>query len=102
MNSYYIFLVGSSNQQSIIKIAGDDKLEKGILYYAKDDMFKIIPEPNLSKYPYAVATKTKSAIEIAKHFFNYISLFGAPKELVSDQGKEFLNEGTEFLIKGTS
>ena len=46
----------------------------------------------LSKYPYAVATKTKSAIEIAKHFFNYISLFGAPKELVSDQGKEFLNE----------
>ena len=184
------FVVGSSNQQRkrIIKIAGDYKLERGILYYARDDMFKIIPEPNkrleivtaahhnghfkvettynrlkekfywrdlmrdiehvisqcirclkyskirvnehpalalninsifdrcgidmigglfetvdgykyilviidaLSKYPYAVATKTKSAIEIAKHFFNYISLFGAPKELVSDQGKEFLNE----------
>lgn len=42
------FVVVSSNQQRkrIIKISSDYKLERGILYYARDDMFKIIPEPN--------------------------------------------------------
>ena len=46
----------------------------------------------LSKYPYAVAIKSKTAEEIAKNLFDYICLFGPPKILLSDQGKEFLNE----------
>ena len=46
----------------------------------------------LSKYPYAVAIKSKTVEEIAKNLFDYICLFGPPKILLSDQGKEFLNE----------
>ena len=53
----------------------------------------------LSKFPYAVAIKSKSAEEISKHLFTYISLFGPPKIILSDQGKEFNNEVVENLLK---
>jgi hypothetical protein len=51
----------------------------------------------LSKFPYAVPIKGKSAQEIATHLFNYISFFGPPKTLLSDQGKEFLNQVVDKL-----
>jgi Integrase zinc binding domain len=53
----------------------------------------------LSKYPYAVPIRSKTAVEIAKCLFTYISMFGPPKELLSDQGKEFLNSVVEHLSK---
>ena len=43
----------------------------------------------LTKYPYAVPIKTKSATEIGAELFKFISIFGPPKEILSDQGKEF-------------
>ena len=46
----------------------------------------------LSKYPYAVAIKSKKASEIAHHLFNYISIFGPPKTILSDQRRDFVNE----------
>jgi hypothetical protein len=55
----------------------------------------------LSKYPYAVPIKSKEASEIAEHLFQYISLFGPPKELLSDQGKEFLNKKIDALLART-
>lgn len=45
----------------------------------------------LSKYPVAMPIVSKTATEIASRLFEYISMFGPPKELLSDQGKEFLN-----------
>jgi len=53
----------------------------------------------LSKYPYAVPIRSKTAEEMAEKLFIYISLFGPPKELLSDQGKEFLNQIIENLSK---
>ena len=46
----------------------------------------------LSKYPYAVPIRSKTAEEIAQKFFIYISMFGPPKEIISDQGREFVNK----------
>ena len=46
----------------------------------------------LTKYPYAVAIRSKSAKEIARHLWHYFCIFGPAKELLSDCGKEFLNE----------
>lgn len=46
----------------------------------------------LSKYPYAVPIVEKSAEHIAEKLFIYISMFGPPQEMLSDQGKEFLNK----------
>ena len=46
----------------------------------------------LSKYPFAFRIKSKTAMEIASKFFQFISYFGPPKELLSDQGNEFLNQ----------
>ena len=45
----------------------------------------------LSKYPVAMPITSKSATEMASRLSEYIALFGPPKELLSDQGKEFLN-----------
>ena len=46
----------------------------------------------LSKYPYAVPIRSKSAKEISRHLWHYFCLFGPAKEILSDCGKEFLNE----------
>jgi len=54
----------------------------------------------LTKYPYAVAIRSKSAKEIARHLWHYFCLFGPAKELLSDCGKEFLNSViSEMLIQ---
>ena len=46
----------------------------------------------LSKYPVVFPIKEKSAKEIAPLFFHYVSTFGAPQEVLSDQGTEFVND----------
>ena len=53
----------------------------------------------LSKYPYAVPIRSKEAVEIASHLFNFISIFGPPKVILSDQGKEFVNEVVDKLLQ---
>ena len=53
----------------------------------------------LTKFPYVIPIKSKSMIEICEGFFGFICLFGPPKELLSDQGKEFLNKMIENLVK---
>lgn len=45
----------------------------------------------VSKYPYVVPIKSKTAEEIADRLLVYISLFGPPKIILSDQGVEFNN-----------
>ena len=52
----------------------------------------------LTKYPYAVPIKSKTAIEIAQKLFMYITLFGSPKEIISDQGKEFCNSIIKAMV----
>lgn len=53
----------------------------------------------LSKYPYAAPVRSKTAKEAAKNLFDYISLFGAPKTIISDQGKEFVNSIIKELLE---
>ncbi|MFM7683964.1 MAG: RNase H-like domain-containing protein [Bacteroidota bacterium] len=53
----------------------------------------------LTKYPYAVPIKSKESKEIARNLFQYISMFGPPKEILSDQGKEFVNSIVAELTK---
>lgn len=52
----------------------------------------------LTKYPYAVPIKSKCAEEIAKHFLDYICIFGPPKCVLSDQGLEFNNKIMNSLL----
>ena len=55
----------------------------------------------LTKYPYAVPIKSKTADEIAEKLLVYISLFGPPKTILSDQGTEFNNAVVAKLVKAT-
>lgn len=43
------------------------------------------------------AIKSKTAIEISRHLFAYIALFGPPQEIISDQGPEFVNSVVQQL-----
>lgn len=43
----------------------------------------------LTKFPFAVPIKSKNSMEIAERLFEYISIFGPPKHILSDQGTEF-------------
>ena len=51
----------------------------------------------LSKYPFVLPIKTKAAPEIAKCLLNFISLFGPPKTILSDNGNEFKSVVDELL-----
>ena len=51
----------------------------------------------LSKYPFAFAIRSQTANEIATRFFEFISYFGPPKEVLSDQGTEFVNKMVEQI-----
>jgi RNase H-like domain found in reverse transcriptase/Reverse transcriptase (RNA-dependent DNA polymerase)/Integrase zinc binding domain/Ty3 transposon capsid-like protein/gag-polyprotein putative aspartyl protease/Zinc knuckle len=53
----------------------------------------------LSKYPFAVPIQSKNASEIATHLLFFISLFGPPKTILSDQGTEFCNEIVNTMLK---
>ena len=53
----------------------------------------------LNKYPYAVPIRSKTAIETAEKRFHYISMLRAPKEVLSDQGKELLKKVVYELSK---
>ena len=53
----------------------------------------------LSKYPYAVPIRSKTAEECAGHLFTYISIFGPMRQLVSDCGKEWVNNVVDHMLK---
>jgi hypothetical protein len=52
----------------------------------------------LSRYPYAVAIKSKTTVEISGHLFIYISIFGPPNSIGSDNGTEFVNEFVDTML----
>ena len=54
----------------------------------------------LSKYPYAVPIRSKTAEEISSKLWMYITIFGPPKIIVSDQGKEFVNSIVKKITDG--
>ena len=51
----------------------------------------------LSKYPVAFPIRNKEAATIADCLWNAICLFGVPTTIVSDRGREFVNETVEAL-----
>ncbi len=53
----------------------------------------------LTKYPYAEPIRSKSAIATAEKLWQYITIFGPPKEILSEQDAEFLNEIMKNLTK---
>lgn len=53
----------------------------------------------LTKFPEAYPIKSKNSQEIAKNILNYISKYGPPKEILTDQGKEFTNKLIQELCK---
>jgi transposase InsO family protein len=52
----------------------------------------------LSKFPYAVPIRSKTADEIAEKLWAYISIFGPAKEIISDNGSEFINKVIDRLL----
>jgi hypothetical protein len=55
----------------------------------------------LSKWPYAAAIPNKSAETVAPHLRNVIFTFGPMKELLTDQGREWVNATFEMMCKNT-
>jgi len=47
---------------------------------------------SLTKFPYAKPIKSKTAKEIARLLLEFFSIFGTAKEILSDQGREFVND----------
>jgi hypothetical protein len=46
----------------------------------------------LSRYIYGVPIRSKNESEIAKELFIFMSMFGVPYQILSDNGKEFVNK----------
>lgn len=52
---------------------------------------------HLSKFPFVYPLKSKEAGEIAGRLWDFISVFGPPKSLLSDNGTEFINSLVDEL-----
>jgi hypothetical protein len=52
----------------------------------------------LTKYPYAVPIRTKTAEEISSKLWVYISMFGPSKIMGSDKGTEFVNNFVMHVV----
>ena len=52
-----------------------------------------------TKFPYAVPIKSKQAQEITRHLWDYFCLFCHAKEILSNQGTEFVNETVDTMLK---
>uniref|UniRef100_A0A3Q3LEK6 Integrase catalytic domain-containing protein n=1 Tax=Mastacembelus armatus TaxID=205130 RepID=A0A3Q3LEK6_9TELE len=50
-----------------------------------------------SKWVEAFPLKTKSATEVGRHICSIIYRHGCPKRIITDQGREFVNEVLDFL-----
>ena len=59
--------------------------------------FICIMTDSLTRYVFTQALPDKSALSVANAFREFINLFGCPRQLVSDQGREFLNEVMQEL-----
>lgn len=59
----------------------------------------LVIQDYLSKFPYAIPIKSKRGEEIARGFWEFISIFGPPGEVVSDKGKEFVNWIVESMCE---
>jgi transposase InsO family protein len=46
-----------------------------------------------------VPIRSKTANEMSRRLWEFICLFGPPKEMISDQGKEWLNSIISELVK---
>jgi hypothetical protein len=53
----------------------------------------------LTNFPYVKPIKSKRAEEIAAILWEYISIFGPPKSILSDQGNEFNNQRMGMITK---
>jgi hypothetical protein len=53
----------------------------------------------LSRYPFVIPIRSKEAEEVACGLWRYISIFGPPKEILYDQGKEFVNAVIDRMCK---
>lgn len=53
----------------------------------------------LTKWPQAYQLKSKSAVEVAKCILKFFYQFEAPKRILTDQGKEFVNEVRKKHLK---
>ena len=52
----------------------------------------------LTKFPYAVPIRSKTADEIAAKLWVYFSIFGPSRQIISDNGPEFINQVVERLL----
>ena len=73
-------------------------LIQGLPVDSKGYRYILVITEYLSKYPIAYPVKSKEASEISRCLFEYISVFGPPMEILSDQGTEFLNKIIDNLL----
>ena len=55
----------------------------------------------LSRYTYGVPIRSKSESEISRELFNYMAMFGVPYQILSDNGREFVNKLMAKLLQTT-
>ena len=56
----------------------------------------------LTKFPFVFPIKSKTMEEISSCLISYISIFGPPKEILSDRGKEFINKLVDGICERLS
>ena len=61
----------------------------------KGNRYLLIHTDNHSKFVAAVPLPDKSTRSVAKEIYKIYFVFGAPAQIISDQGREFVNQVTD-------
>ncbi|KAG9283640.1 hypothetical protein AMEX_G2427 [Astyanax mexicanus] len=70
-----------------------------ILMTSSFEIHDAIVTDYFSKWVEAFPLRSKSAAEVGKHLCSIIYRHGCPKRILSDQGREFVNEVTNFVFQ---
>ncbi|CAF0811670.1 unnamed protein product [Brachionus calyciflorus] len=87
----------------------NDVMDRVQIYYVfglplTQDGYKgiaVFIEP-LTKFLFLMAIKSKTGERSARCYFKFVSIFGPSKQLLSHQGKEFMNEAVDNMLKLTA
>ena len=80
---------------SLPTVRTNDRVQLDLVFGLPEDskgyVGVIIITDATSKFPFASPIRSKTMLEIKRKFWQYITIFGPPKEIITDQGKEFRN-----------
>lgn len=90
-------VITSTSHQSFERLALD--IYGSFPITEEGNRFVLTMQDDLTKYSYAIPLPNHEATTVADGLINFITMFGIPQRILSDQGPEFMSEVMKQVTK---